>query len=133
MLKSGKVPQDANGTKATSYMKMFSDDSPKKEIDVDSLLQEYAAREPELQDGGIVSEDDVQDAERAVDRVNQQQSSGDSIPENQYDSLLGKIAKLKLNEQDQSELEDAAINMSGYSDGLELKELLRKVANIKQG
>jgi len=70
------------------------------------------------------------EAEREVDRVNQQQSSGDMSPISQLDSLLEKINNMSISQDDKDTLEDKAIEMEGHSDGNRLKEMIRKLNGL---
>jgi len=88
----------------------------------------------EYKDGGVVeapSKEDIKEVEAAIDSVNRQQSSGDDVPVYQLDDLLGKINNLKLSENQKGELETKAIHMIGFSDGNNLKELLRKIDGLR--
>lgn len=75
-------------------------------------------------------EKEAQEAEREVDRVNQQQSSGDMSPISQLDSLLEKINSMSISQDDKDTLEDEAIAMEGHSDGNRLKEMIRKLNGL---
>jgi muramidase (phage lysozyme) len=75
-------------------------------------------------------EQKAQEAEREVDRVNQQQSSGDMSPISQLDSLLEKINNMSISQDDKDTLEDEAIAMEGHSDGNRLKEMIRKLNGL---
>lgn len=87
-------------------------------------LDEFVA--PEVGEPTALGEIDTE-----IDRVNQQQSSGDSTPINQLDSLLEKINNLKnVNPEDIDTLENEAVNMATYSDGERLKELLRQITKL---
>ena len=97
------------------------------EIDLDSILNNYADQEiPEAP-----TQEEVSDIEMAIDNVNQQQSSGDNTPVYQLDDLLAKIDNLKIKEEDKDELGNDAVNMANFSDGNRLKELLRKISELK--
>ncbi len=99
---------------------------PTSNPELDTTLQGFADQPVEAP-----SEEEVTDIESTIDRVNQQQSSGDNIPVDQIEDLMGKINALKLSDMDKSELENGAVNMSGFSDGDRLKILLRKIANLR--
>jgi RIO-like serine/threonine protein kinase len=75
-------------------------------------------------------EEKVKEAEKEIDRVNQLQSSGDSVPMPQLESLLQKIDSLKASQADKDMLENEAVQMQSFSDGERLKELLRKIQGI---
>jgi GH24 family phage-related lysozyme (muramidase) len=75
-------------------------------------------------------EKEAQEVEREVDRVNQQQSSGDMSPISQLDSLLEKINNMSIAQSDKDTLEDQAIAMEGHSDGNRLKEMIRKLNGL---
>jgi len=87
------------------------------------ILEPYAAQE--------VPKADIEEVEDAIDSVNSMQSSGDNIPVDQIENLMGKIDALTLNQEDKDEIENEAIQMQGFSDGNRLKELLRKIANLQ--
>jgi len=72
----------------------------------------------------------VQALEKDIDRVNQQQSSGDSTPISQIDDMLGRINELNIAQEDVDEIENEAINMEGFSDGERLKQLLKEKLDI---
>jgi len=107
-------------------------------IDLNSILQGYAGQTPDDLQAEVPTEvptevttEDIEDVNRHIDRVNQQQSSGDNTPVDQIEGLMGKIDALRLSEEDKNEIESEAVNMSGYSDGARLKELLAKIANLR--
>jgi len=102
-------------------------------VDLDSLLQGYAEQEPEQPEliTDAPDQEDIDDVNNAIDRVNTQQSSGDYTPVDQIEDLMGKIDALKLSDMDKNEIENEAINMSGFSDGARVKELLAKIANLR--
>lgn len=136
MLESGEVPEDANGTKATDYMRMFEDSQesgPSQNPDLQNLLKSYADQELPInrEDGGMVkeapSEADISSIERSIDQINQMQSSGDMEPVDPIDDLLGKIEKLGLSEEQTDDLQEEAVQMTGYSQGLALKEKIKKL------
>ena len=72
----------------------------------------------------------IEEVESTIDRVNQQQSSGEAIPMNQLDQLLRNINKLKLSEEVIDELEVDATNMVGFNDGMMLKEKIKKLQGL---
>jgi lysozyme family protein len=75
-------------------------------------------------------QEQVDGAEREVDRVLQQQSSGDMSPIDQLDSLLQKINDMGISQEDKDVLEDQAMSMEGHSDGNRLKEMIREINGI---
>jgi len=77
-----------------------------------------------------VSEEQVEEAEKQIDRVNQQQGSGDNAPISQLDDLLRVINELDLSQEDKDQLEDEAVAMDGYSDGINLKESIRRLSGM---
>jgi len=117
-------------------VKDFQDRIIKKKessMDINSVIQGYADQDipqPEVTTEAPTAED-IEDVNKHIDRVNQQQSSGDGVPVDQIEGLMGKIDALNLSDMDKSEIEDEAINMSGFSDGARLKELLAKIANLR--
>ena len=72
-------------------------------------------------------EENLEELEQDIDRVNQQQSSGDNIPVDQLESLLGKIDSLRVSQEKKDELENDAITMSGFSDGEILKQKIQMI------
>lgn len=78
----------------------------------------------------MVPEISNEEVESVIDRVNQQQSSGEATPMNQLDQLLGMINKLKLPEETIDELEEDATNMVGYNDGQLLKEKIKRLQGL---
>lgn len=75
-------------------------------------------------------EEAVQEAESAIDKVNQQQSSGDTTPVNQLDALLQKINSLQGSPEEIDDLENEAVQMESYADGQRLKEKIRKLQGL---
>ena len=75
-------------------------------------------------------QEQVDGAEREVDRVLQQQSAGDMSPIDQLDSLLQKINDMGISQEDKDVLEDQAMSMEGFSDGNRLKEMIREINGI---
>ena len=116
------------------YMQDFKSPLQKPKVDLKSLLAGYAAQPPTYEDGGTAESDTEQDLEavdKAIDRVNQQQSSGEHTPVHHLDALLGKIDALRMSDSSKNKIENEAINMSGFSDGNKLKELLRKLNTLR--
>jgi len=108
--KKGIDSEDAYGTKGSKYYN--------KGVEaIESITPEE-------------KQDQVNEAEREVDRVNQQQSSGDMSPISQLDSLLEKINNMSISQDDKDTLEDEAIAMEGHSDGNRLKEMIRKLNGL---
>jgi len=101
---------------------------------IDTLGEMLKSETPTLQEPveevEAPSEEQVQDLEDVIDRVNQQQSSGENTPMSQLDELLGKIDQLKISEADKDELEVEATNMVGYSDGQILKDKIRRLQGL---
>ena len=75
-------------------------------------------------------EEKVQEAETEIDRVNQQQSSGEATPLSQLDSLLEKINQLQGNPEDIDDLENEAVQMQSFADGQRLKEKIRRLQGL---
>ena len=75
-------------------------------------------------------EKQAEEAEKEVDRVLQQQSSGDMSPIDQLDSLLQKINDMGISQEDKDVLEDQAMSMEGHSDGNRLKEMIREINGL---
>jgi muramidase (phage lysozyme) len=75
-------------------------------------------------------EKQAEEAEKEVDRVLQQQSSGDMSPISQLDSLLEKINDMGISQEDKDVLEDQAMSMEGHSDGNRLKEMIREINGL---
>ena len=89
---------------------------------------ESTIKEPEItEDTPMIADSDLEEVDNLIDRVNQQQSSGDMVPMNQLDQLLEIIDKLKVPQDTKDELETEATNMVGYRDGQRLKDMLRKL------
>jgi hypothetical protein len=87
----------------------------------------YGSKASEYQELG---EKAIEAVEKEIDRVNQQQSSGDDIPMGQLDDLLNKINQLDLNQETIDELENEAVAMESYSDGARLKDMISKLSGI---
>ncbi len=75
-------------------------------------------------------EQQVQEAENAIDRVNRLQGSGDNTPVDQLDQLLEKINSLQGESAEIDELENDAVEMQTFADGQRLKEKIRKLQGL---
>ena len=83
---------------------------------------EEAAQELE-----VTSPEEVEELDVSIDRINQQQSSGDNTPVDQLEELLGKIDQLRVAQSDKDMLENEAVAMTSFADGQRLKEMIRKI------
>ena len=96
----------------------------------------YKGKDSEDANGTKASEyyelgkDAAEEAEKEVDRVLQQQSSGDMSPISQLDSLLEKINNMSISQEDKDVLEDEAVAMEGHSDGNRLKDMIREINGL---
>ena len=72
----------------------------------------------------------IEQADTIIDRVNQQQSSGDNTPMSQLDELLAVINELNVAPETIDELERDATDMVGFTDGQILKDKLRRLQGI---
>ena len=102
-------------------------------------VQEAPVAPTESQDGNLVIDPSrnpdeltrvIEQADSIIDRVNQQQSSGDNTPMSQLDELLAVINELNVASETIDELERDATDMVGFTDGQILKDKLRRLQGI---
>ena len=129
----GKDSEDAFGTKASEYYELGKGAATEAVGEGNSRDFNKEATEAAEQNNIDYNRDATEipeEAYREVDRVLQQQSSGDMSPISQLDSLLEKINNMSISQDDKDTLEDEAIAMEGHSDGNRLKEMIRKLNGL---
>ena len=123
---AGKFGALHNGYLELTSLKDITNEDPLQ--DMVDMLDGYTAPERPIDEqrlGERPSEDQISDIEASVDLANKMQSSGDNTPVDDLEVLLQKINSLNTSKEDKDELEEDAMNMTGYSQGLALKEKLR--------
>ncbi len=118
-------------------VRQYSNDLDQEVFGQDSQEAPVAPTEP--QDGNLVIDPSrnpdeltqvIEQADSIIDRVNQQQSSGDNTPMSQLDELLAVINELNVAPETIDELERDATDMVGFTDGQILKDKLRRLQGI---
>jgi hypothetical protein len=118
-------------------VRRYSNEADQEVFGQDSQEAPVAPTEP--QDGNLVIDPSrnpdeltqvIDQADSIIDRVNQQQSSGDNTPMSQLDELLAVINDLKVAPETIDELERDATDMVGFTDGQILKDKLRRLQGI---